>query len=86
VIEAEQTEKGKTERNDRLIAVAAQSHTHASLKSLSKLEPKLLDEIEHFFVSYNAARGKQFKPIARKGPLAAKRLVEAHQKRAPHRR
>jgi inorganic pyrophosphatase len=84
VIEAEQTEKGKTERNDRLIAVAAQSHTHASLKSLAKLETKLLDEIEHFFVSYNAARGKGFKPIGRKGPLAAKRLVEAHRKRREH--
>jgi inorganic pyrophosphatase len=81
VIEADQTEKGKTERNDRLIAVAAHSHTHASLKSLSKLEPKLLDEIEHFFVSYNAARGKKFKPISRKGPRAAKRLIEAHRKR-----
>ena len=81
VIEAEQTEKGKTERNDRLIAVAAHSHTHASLKSLSKLEPKLVDEIEHFFVSYNAARGKKFKPISRKGPLAAKRLIEAARKR-----
>jgi inorganic pyrophosphatase len=81
VIEAEQTENGNTERNDRLIAVAAQSHTHASLKSLSKLEPKLVDEIEHFFVSYNAAREKEFKPIARKGPMVAKRLVEAHRKR-----
>jgi inorganic pyrophosphatase len=48
---------------------------------LSKLEPALLEEIEHFFVSYNAARGKQFKPIARKGPLAAKQLVQAQQKR-----
>src|SRR5204863_5843553 len=56
VIEAEQTSKGKTERNDRLIAVAAESHTHASLKSLLKLEPKLVDEIEHFFASYNKAR------------------------------
>ena len=27
VIEAEQTEAGKIERNDRLIAVAAESHT-----------------------------------------------------------
>jgi inorganic pyrophosphatase len=77
VIEAEQTEKGKTQRNDRLIAVAAQSHTHSSLRSLLKLEPKLVDEIEHFFVSYNAARGKQFKPVDRKGPVAAKRLVES---------
>jgi len=78
VIEAEQTEKGKTERNDRLVAVAAESHTHASLKSLLKLEPKLLDEIQHFFVSYNKARGKEFKPIGRKGPAVATRLIEKH--------
>src|SRR3954464_9046623 len=75
VIEAEQTEAGKTERNDRLIAVAAESHTHASLKSLKKLESKLIAEIEHFFVSYNDARGKKFKPTARKGPAVAKRLI-----------
>lgn len=76
VIEAKQTEEGKTERNDRLVAVAAESHTHSSIKSLVKLEPTLLDEIEHFFVSYNTARGKKFKPIARKGPAAAKRLID----------
>lgn len=81
VIQAEQTEDGKTERNDRLIAVAAESHTHASLKSLAKLEPKLLDEIEHFFASYNRARGKEFKTIGRKGPAAAKRLVQKQTKR-----
>ena len=81
VIEAEQTEKGETERNDRLIAVAAESHTHASLRSLSKLEPKLLDEIEHFFASYNEARGKKFKPLARKGPGTARRLIEKSQRR-----
>ena len=85
VIEAEQTEKGKTERNDRLIAVAAHSHTHASLRSLSKLEPKLLDEIEHFFESYNKARGKEFKPLARKGPAVAKRLIENSQQRKKRR-
>ena len=85
VIEAEQTEKGKTERNDRLIAVAAESHTHASLQSISKLEPKLLDEIEHFFASYNEARGKQFKPLARKGPAVARRLIEKSQRKKKRR-
>ncbi len=80
VIEAEQTEDRKTERNDRLIAVAAKSRTHGSLKSLRKVDPKLIDEIEHFFVSYNDARGKEFKPKARKGPTAARRLVEKQAK------
>jgi inorganic pyrophosphatase len=76
VIEAEQTEKGKTERNDRLIAVAAESHTHKAIKSLSDLDETLIHEIERFFIAYNAARGKKFKPIGRGGPDRAKRLVE----------
>ena len=42
VIEAEQSEDGKTERNDRLIAVAAKSQIHADIKSLSDLRPALL--------------------------------------------
>jgi inorganic pyrophosphatase len=81
VIEAEQTEDGKTERNDRLIGVAAKSYTHGSLKSLQKLDSNLIDEIEHFFVSYNDARGKKFKPKARKGPAAARRLIEKKTKK-----
>ena len=81
VIEAKQSENGKSERNDRLIGVAAKSHIHESLKSLKKVDSNLVDEIEHFFVSYNAARGKKFKPIKRRGPKAAKRLVTKSRKR-----
>src|SRR5689334_208223 len=81
VIEAEQTEDGKTERNDRLIGVAAESHTDGTLKSLKKLDSKLVDEIEHFFVSYNDARGKKFKPTARRGPAAAERLIKNQTKK-----
>ena len=80
VIEAEQTEDGKTERNDRLIAVAAESHTHSSLKSLQKMDPTLIREIEHFFVSYNNVRGKHFKVKRRKGSAVAKRLIEKQRK------
>jgi inorganic pyrophosphatase len=81
VIEAEQRENGKSERNDRLVAVAAKSHTHGSLGSLTKVDPKLIDEIEHFFISYNDARGKKFKPKARKGPTVARRLVKKQTKK-----
>jgi inorganic pyrophosphatase len=81
VIEAEQTESGETERNDRPIAVAAESHTNGTLKSLQKLDSKLLGEIEHFFVSYNDAGGKKFKPTARKGPTVAKRLIKRQTKK-----
>ena len=76
VIEAEQTEDGKTMRNDRLIAVASNSLTHKDIKSISDLNAVLVDEIEHFFVSYNKAKGKEFKPIGRFQAIKAKQLVE----------
>ncbi len=77
VIEAEQTERnGKVERNDRLIAVAADSHNHSEIKSINDLNEKLVDEIEHFFVSYNEAKGKKFKPLGRFGARNARSLVE----------
>jgi inorganic pyrophosphatase len=80
VIEAKQTEEGKKMRNDRLIAVAANSRTHAHLQALDEIEPKLLDELEHFFISYNKAKGKKFKPLGRYGPARAKALVRRGQK------
>lgn len=77
VIEARQTEDGKTERNDRLIAVADESRSHEDVRSLSDLPENLLHEIEHFFVSYNSAKGKRFEPIGRAGPVRARNLVQA---------
>src|SRR6476646_6993425 len=60
VIECEQTENGVTARNDRLIAVAVGSRNHSDIRSLADLNQNLVEEIEHFFVSYNEARGKRF--------------------------
>jgi inorganic pyrophosphatase len=76
VIEAFQTERdGKRERNDRLIAVAAKSTEHESIRTLKDLSKETLEQIEHFFVSYNQIRGKRFQPKARKGPRDAEKLV-----------
>ena len=78
VIEAEQTERdGTTTRNDRLIAVAADSHNHSNIKSLHQLNDHLIEEIEHFFVSYNAIAGKVFKPVGRFAAKRARELVAA---------
>jgi inorganic pyrophosphatase len=77
VIEAEQTERsGETTRNDRLIAVAADSRTHREVRSLADLSDILMDEVEHFFISYNEIKGKKFEPIGRFGPIKAAQLVE----------
>jgi inorganic pyrophosphatase len=76
VIEAKQTERnGATMRNDRLIAVAAKSLTHQNLKTLSRLNPAVVDEIEHFFISYNTFKSKNFKPLGRFGPQRARKLI-----------
>ena len=76
VIEAEQTEHGKTERNDRLIAVAVASPHHQAIHSLDQLDKTIVDEIEHFFISYTSIREKQFKPIRRADAEQAKHLVQ----------
>lgn len=60
IIEAEQTEDGKTMRNDRLIAVACKSITHDHIKSLDDLNENVVEQIKHFFISYNDAKGKKF--------------------------
>jgi inorganic pyrophosphatase len=76
VIEAEQTERdGETVRNDRLIAVSSASHNHHHVRTLNQLGESVLDEIEHFFASYNQIKGKKFEPIGRAGPDRAEALV-----------
>ncbi len=76
VIEAEQTEEGKTTRNDRLIGVAVKSRIDGDYKTLKDLSEALLDEIEHFFISYNSAKGKKFKPLGRYGSQRAWNVVK----------
>jgi inorganic pyrophosphatase len=77
LIEAEQTERdGETTRNDRLIGVAAKSRLHQRVRALESLGAELLEEIEHFFVSYNQIKDKEFKPLGRFGPERALKLVE----------
>ena len=80
-LEARQTQDGKTMRNDRLLGVAAESRAYGEIRNLRDVPKRLLDEIEHFFVSYNEARGRRFRVLRRVGPEAAKRLVKASQRR-----
>ena len=80
-LEARQTQEGKTMRNDRLLGVASESRAYAEIRSMRDVPKRLLDEIEHFFVSYNEARGRRFRVLRRVGPEAAKRLVKASQRR-----
>ena len=71
IIEATQTQDGKTERNDRLLGVAIHSYNHEGLAAIGDLSKTLLDQVEAFFVSYNEQRGKKFKIKDIGGPKKA---------------
>jgi inorganic pyrophosphatase len=76
VMEATETEKNKTRRNDRLIATANASDKYNKIKDLKEMDPYLAEEIENFFNTYNNLQKKEFKVIDRKGPEVAKELIK----------
>jgi inorganic pyrophosphatase len=76
VMEAQQTEDGETERNDRLIAVAAHSRDYSEVNSLDDLNSNMLREIEQFFITYNKEKGKKFKVLQMRGPKQALKMLK----------
>jgi inorganic pyrophosphatase len=68
VIQAEQTEPGKTFRNDRIMGAIETSVNRPAIQTLEDLQPERLDEIESFFMAYNHLEGRHFKPLGRHGP------------------
>ena len=71
IIEARQTEHGKTRTNNRLLGVAVHSYDHEDLKSISEVGETLLSQLEEFFIAYNKQRGKKFKVTGTGGPRKA---------------
>lgn len=81
VIEGEQNEDGKKERNDRLVAVASHNHGHAELKNISDMNQKVLKELSEFFVNYHRQDDVKYKFLGTKGPKEAARLLDRAVKR-----
>lgn len=77
ILEAEQTHKGETVRNDRLVAVVETPYNPPAFHTLQELSPQCLAELEHFFIAYNQMEGRQFKPLGRYGPEKAQAALEA---------
>lgn len=75
VINAEQTQDGKTKKNDRLIGVAMHSYDHEQLASIDDLNKTFLAQLEEFFVNYNKQRGKKFRVTGTGGPRKAVQCV-----------
>jgi inorganic pyrophosphatase len=77
VIEADQVERDGTQvENHRLIAVATNSWAHHDVATIEDVGDRVIEEIEHFFVSYNAVKYKTFTPRGRYGAKRARRIVE----------
>jgi inorganic pyrophosphatase len=81
ILEAEQTENGKTIRNDRLIAIPITAKTHEPVGP-TQLDDRAASNILDFFVSYNEAQGKKFKPLGTHGPDRALRIIREGMARA----
>jgi inorganic pyrophosphatase len=77
IIEANQTEDGKSESNNRLLGVAVHSYNHAGLRSVDEVSKTLLKQVEEFFISYNKQRGKKFKVTGTGGPGKALKFLKA---------
>jgi inorganic pyrophosphatase len=81
VLEAEQIEKGKAERNDRLFGVAAEATEHRAVRSMKGIEARQRRELERFFQAYNSEAGREFRPLGWFGPKRAWALIEAARRR-----
>jgi inorganic pyrophosphatase len=81
VILAEQGKKGKMIRNDRFIAVYKKSKLYENIAVISDIGDSMMNEIEHFFASYNQVRGRVFNPLGRLGPDDAVKLIKAGERK-----
>lgn len=78
IIEAEQQKQGgAAQRNDRFLAVARDSHIYRGWRNIGDLPPRLVEELERFFVFYNEQRGIDFRPLARGDAARAAELLDA---------
>jgi inorganic pyrophosphatase len=77
VIEADQEEKRKRKRNDRLVAVAEQSLLYSDITHLGGLNSKVLEQVEDFFVNYQKVRNVTVTILGRQGPSRALEILRS---------
>ncbi len=77
VIEGEQGNKKKKERNDRIVAVEQDAHSWEDVKTVDDLGKQFARELEEFFVNYHRLTGKKYRILGLKGPDEARKLVKA---------
>jgi inorganic pyrophosphatase len=76
IIEGEQGNKKKWERNDRVVAIEKETHSYADIKVIDDLGKRFIRELEDFFINYHELSGEQFRVIDVKGPKQARKRIE----------
>jgi len=71
VLQAAQTEHGKTVRNDRLMGAIETPVHRPALQTIADLRTERLDEIAHVCLAYNRLEGRHCPPLGRHGPAMA---------------
>jgi inorganic pyrophosphatase len=82
VIEAQEVEHGRSERNDRLIAAAAVSHLYARLRTAEEQDNAFADNLIRFWTNKARLGGEVFKSLGMKGPDRAIALIRKAAKSA----
>lgn len=77
VIEGEQGNEKKKERNDRILAVERDAHSWAETKTINDLGKQFCRELEEFFVGYHKLSGEEYRVLGMKGPDQARKLIKA---------
>jgi inorganic pyrophosphatase len=80
IIEGEQGNKKKKERNDRVVAVENDNHSWADVKHIDDLGQQFREELEEFFVNYHELSGEHYRIIGVRGPAAARKYITKGQR------
>lgn len=76
IIEGEQGNAKKKERNDRIVAVQKDAHSWEDVKTIDDLGDPFCRELEEFFVNYHKLTGKQYRVLGVKGPGAIRKMIK----------
>jgi len=75
VLTAEQEKKGKMIRNDRYFFIPVNSVTFQHINSIKDFPNEHLKQLLFFFITYNAERDKDFKPLKIHNTAKAEKLL-----------
>jgi inorganic pyrophosphatase len=82
VVEGEQIDGKKRDRNDRIVAIERANHSFAAIRTLSDLGKQFVTELEQFFVNYHKLSGKEYRILGTHGPHGARQCIKSCRRRA----